>query len=154
MEKFQIIKKIPHEILVHTFLSLEYLPKDARLNPMEEFERVIDITGSCFLTDEEIFAIENEDKKRLARIESSIPKGMYLSDYPEDHPVWAELDAMREKTDANAYRCRAPEHQESFYFKIEKNLAKCELNISALGIFNKMKRLNFYIILINKSKYK
>ena len=35
-------------------------------------------------------------------------------------------------------------------FKIEKNLAKCELNISALGIFNKTKTLSFYIILTNK----
>ena len=115
MENFESVYEIPYELLMLHFLKVAYPTKNLRQSVMEQFERVLDVTGSKFLSEEEILNNELQERNRLARIESSIPKGMYLSDYPEDHLVWAELGAMHERSNDNNYMAHAPMFQESFF---------------------------------------
>ena len=127
MINFKNIHEIPNDLLVYNFLKVAYPTKNLKRNYLEEFERVLDVTGSKFLTDKELQNRENERKIRMGRIESSIPKGMYLSDYPEDHFVWAEIQSMRESRDDDFYISQAPRFQELFFNSFDNDDFKIQM---------------------------
>ena len=126
LERFKKIDGVPYELLVLHFLSNAYPTEKAKENLFEHFERVLDVTGSQFLPYTEELNHEKEIRQMYADVEKKLPGGAYLSDFPETHPIWAEVRAISENEREFDYIHNAQYFQNDFYSSIDSVIEKID----------------------------